>query len=96
MANRHWLTGPEKDNWIYIWSPTLTDGVLTKNKEFKIRREVYVEFRNLVSKLENDGMLGWFTRTHIDRSTIMRWLKLMGAQPYKIDDKFNIWFMRRF
>ena len=60
-------------------------------------RAFYKKFREIERHLIIRDYLGWAAYTKLDKPGIMRILRKVGAQPYKINLKENaIWFFRRF
>jgi hypothetical protein len=60
-------------------------------------RAFYREFREIERHLIIRDFYGWAAYTKLDNPGVMRILRKVGAQPYRINLEFDsIWFYRRF
>ena len=87
----HWKFQDLQNGYANIFCQAITDGI----DDFKTKREVYVELKEIESGLKDAGFAGWVAWTKIDNPHIMKLYVKVGAQPYRLNLKQEtIWFKR--
>ena len=88
---KHWKFEDLKNGWVNIYCPTLHEGI----SDFKTKREVYVELKQIESDLKDAGFTGWAAWTYVKNPHIMKMYAKVGAQPYRLNIKQEtIWFKK--
>ena len=92
--DEHWQFEYMQPCWVNIYCPTLEDK--DKSSTFKIRREIYNQFKELETKITDTfGLVGWVSHTKLENPHIMVFFSKIGAAPYYIDRKERkIWFKK--
>ncbi|MEW6214105.1 MAG: hypothetical protein AB1478_02705 [Nitrospirota bacterium] len=88
---KHWRYFIRPDGYVEIICPTMHKGI----EEFKLKKEVYKDFKELTDMILVNGYKGWIGNTKITFPNIMKMFVKVGAQPYFIDlQTENIFFVR--
>ena len=90
---KHWDFKDLNNGYSCVFSDTMKndDGKST----FKLKREVYKEFKELELKLFKDGFAGWVSGTNLKNAHVMKMYTKYGAKPYQIKGE-TIWFFKNF
>ena len=92
MAGKHWGMTDLRNGFANIYCPTIHED---KVEGFKVKREIYREFKELETNLKAAGFRGWVSWTKLENSHIMKFLAKLRALPYGIDvKKETIWFRK--
>ena len=87
----HWKFEDLRNGYVNIYSDTINAGI----DDFKTKREVYKELKEIESGLKDVGFTGWVAWTYIINPHIMKMYVKVGAQPYRINLKQEtIWFKK--
>lgn len=80
----------DRGNAAVVYCPILTKGVTS----FKIKREIYEEFKELELKLSSKYKM-IYCHTRIKYPNVIRMLAKLGTRPFSIDLKEDIiWFVK--
>ena len=96
---KHWATGKQVNNYVYIYSPTMQLNNKSVFSTFKERKQLRQELFLLENDIRDSGLKGWIGDTKTSYPHIMRLFAKVGARPYMVKtykdpSKDVIWFMK--
>ena len=87
----HWKFENLRNGYANIFCQAITDGI----SDFKTKREVYIELKEIEAGLKQAGFCGWVAWTYLNNIHIMKLYVKIGAQPYRINlTQETIWFKK--
>lgn len=86
----HWTYFVRPDGYVELISPTIHNAEVDS---FADKKQVYLEFKELINEIKINGYKGWIVDTKITLPNVMRIFQKTGARPYQMDGNDRIFFV---